>query len=99
VNRHSFLKLSALLPLMDVGTPFRSAEHQFQYESVIGTSDGSGRPHAVSSRGRGPDYHADTDQIRLTFAAPGARTLVTMNRGWRLGVLTVLAIYMIWVPK
>jgi thiamine biosynthesis lipoprotein len=38
VNRRSFLKLPALLPLMDVGSPFRSTEHHFQYEAVIGTS-------------------------------------------------------------
>lgn len=26
------------------------------------------------------DYHDDPDQIQMTFAAPGARTLVTINR-------------------
>jgi hypothetical protein len=26
------------------------------------------------------DYHVDPDQIQVTFAAPGARTLVTINR-------------------
>jgi uncharacterized protein len=100
------------------------------------------------------DYHEDTDQIQMTFAAPGGRTTVTINRkdgkgevetetrgfmgrfgdlhkgidvaallivvssltgiltllalrarrrtGFTvgmLGVLTVVAIYVIWVPK
>ena len=27
------------------------------------------------------DYHEDTDQIQMTFAAPGTRTVVTINRG------------------
>jgi hypothetical protein len=31
------------------------------------------------------DYHADTDQIQLTFAAPGHRTVVTVNRSERMG--------------
>jgi hypothetical protein len=31
------------------------------------------------------DYHADTDQIQLTFAAPGRRTVVTVNRSERMG--------------
>jgi uncharacterized protein len=26
------------------------------------------------------DYHEDTDQIQITFAAPGSRTVVTINR-------------------
>src|ERR1700747_3713285 len=26
------------------------------------------------------DYHDDADQIEMTFAAPGSRTLVTINR-------------------
>jgi hypothetical protein len=26
------------------------------------------------------DYHNDTDQVQMTFAAPGARTTVTINR-------------------
>jgi len=38
MNRRSFLKLPALLPLMKAGMPFGSVEHHFQYESVIGTS-------------------------------------------------------------
>ena len=38
MNRRSFLKLPALLPLIDVGSAFRSEPHRFQYESVIGTS-------------------------------------------------------------
>ena len=31
-------------------------------------------------RSRSTDYHDDTDQIQVTFAAPGARTTVTINR-------------------
>jgi hypothetical protein len=38
MNRRSFLKLPALLPLVKVGMPPGSVEHHFQYESVIGTS-------------------------------------------------------------
>ena len=38
MNRRSFLKLPALLPLLGFGPAFRSGEHHFQYESVIGTS-------------------------------------------------------------
>lgn len=38
MNRRSFLKLPALLPLMKVGMPSGSVEHHFQYESVVGTS-------------------------------------------------------------
>jgi hypothetical protein len=38
MKRRSFLKLPALLPLIDVGSAFRSAAHHFQYECVIGTS-------------------------------------------------------------
>ena len=38
MNRRSFLKLPTLLPLIDVGSAFRSGQHHFQYESVIGTS-------------------------------------------------------------
>src|SRR4029078_8239767 len=37
MNRPSFLKLPALLPLMKAGMPFGTVEHHFQYESVIGT--------------------------------------------------------------
>ena len=38
MNRRSFLKLPALLPLIHVGSAVRSDQHHFQYESVIGTS-------------------------------------------------------------
>src|SRR5262245_41579563 len=38
MNRRSFLKLPALLPALDFGLAFRSDEHHFQFESVIGTS-------------------------------------------------------------
>jgi len=38
MNRRSFLKLPALVPLLDFGSAFRSDEHHFQFESVIGTS-------------------------------------------------------------
>src|SRR6185369_4532961 len=31
-------------------------------------------------RSRATDYHDDTDQIQMTFAVPGARTVVTINR-------------------
>jgi len=31
------------------------------------------------------DYRADTDQIQATFAAPGRRTIVTVNRAQRTG--------------
>src|SRR5262245_44875340 len=31
-------------------------------------------------RSRATDYHADPDQIQMTFAAPGTRTTVTVNR-------------------
>jgi thiamine biosynthesis lipoprotein len=37
MDRRSFLKLPALLPLIDLGL-FRSEPHHFRYESVIGTS-------------------------------------------------------------
>ena len=37
MNRRSFLKLPALLPLIDFGL-FRPEPHHFRYESVIGTS-------------------------------------------------------------
>jgi FAD:protein FMN transferase len=37
MDRRSFLKLPALLPLVDFGL-FRSEPHHFRYESVIGTS-------------------------------------------------------------
>src|SRR5262245_9526653 len=38
MNRRSFLKLPALLPLIDFGSAFRADEHHFQFENVIGTS-------------------------------------------------------------
>src|SRR5215813_2941587 len=38
MDRRSFLKLPALLPLTALGAAFRSEEHYFQYECVIGTS-------------------------------------------------------------
>src|SRR5215831_5131914 len=38
MNRRSFLKLPVLLPLTSFDSPFRSEEHCFQYEGVIGTS-------------------------------------------------------------
>src|SRR5438093_3738833 len=38
MNRRSFLKLPALLPLAAFGSAFHSEEHHFQYEDVIGTS-------------------------------------------------------------
>jgi uncharacterized protein len=31
-------------------------------------------------RSRSTDYHDDPDQIQMTFAVPGARTIVTINR-------------------
>src|SRR5262249_45186434 len=31
-------------------------------------------------RSRSTDYHEDSDQIQMTFATPGARTIVTINR-------------------
>jgi hypothetical protein len=31
-------------------------------------------------RSRSTDYHDDPDQIQMTFAVPGARTVVTINR-------------------
>ena len=50
MNRRSFLKLPALLPLIDFGSAFRSEEHHFQYESVIGTSLDLDRLFAFDSR-------------------------------------------------
>ena len=38
MDRRSFLKLPALLPLIDFGPAFRSESHHFEYESVLGTS-------------------------------------------------------------
>ena len=38
MNRRSFLKLPALLPLTAFGSTLRSEEHDFQYEGVLGTS-------------------------------------------------------------
>src|SRR5262245_28802165 len=38
LDRRSFLKLQALLPLTALGSAFLSREHYFQYECVIGTS-------------------------------------------------------------
>jgi FAD:protein FMN transferase len=38
MNRRSFLKLPALLPLAAYGREFRSEEYRFQYEGVLGTS-------------------------------------------------------------
>jgi thiamine biosynthesis lipoprotein len=38
MNRRSFLKLPALLPLFSFGSLLRAEEHCFQYERVIGTS-------------------------------------------------------------
>src|SRR5262245_56503244 len=38
MNRRSFLKLPALLPLTALGSAFLTEEHHFQYECVIGTS-------------------------------------------------------------
>ena len=38
MDRRSFLKLPALVPLTALGSVFLSEEHHFQYESVIGTS-------------------------------------------------------------
>jgi thiamine biosynthesis lipoprotein len=38
MNRRSFLKLPALVPLTAVDSALRSEEHHFQYEGVLGTS-------------------------------------------------------------
>jgi FAD:protein FMN transferase len=38
MTRRSFLKLSALLPVTAFGSGFRSVEHYFQYENIVGTS-------------------------------------------------------------
>jgi len=38
MNRRSFLKLTALLPTVDLGWTSRLDDHHFAYESVIGTS-------------------------------------------------------------
>src|SRR5215475_1545042 len=38
MDRRSFLKLPALLPLINVGSALRFEPHRFGYESVIGTS-------------------------------------------------------------
>jgi FAD:protein FMN transferase len=38
MNRRSFLKLTALLPVVDSGWTSRFEDHHFAYESVIGTS-------------------------------------------------------------
>jgi thiamine biosynthesis lipoprotein ApbE len=38
MNRRSFLKLPALIPLAALGPSFLSEEHYFQYEGVVGTS-------------------------------------------------------------
>src|SRR5262245_37634154 len=38
MNRRSFLKLPALLPVVELGWAFRCEDHHFAYESVIGTS-------------------------------------------------------------
>src|SRR5262250_912528 len=38
MNRRSFLKLTALLPVVDLGWTSRFEDHHFAYESVIGTS-------------------------------------------------------------
>src|SRR6185295_1369324 len=38
MDRRTFLKFPALLPLTALGAPFRSEEHHFQYERVVGTS-------------------------------------------------------------
>jgi len=38
MNRRSFLKLPALLPLVSFNSTLRSEEHHFGYESVLGTS-------------------------------------------------------------
>ena len=34
----------------------------------------------LGTRSPSTDYHDDPDQVQMTFAAPGARTVVTMNR-------------------
>jgi thiamine biosynthesis lipoprotein ApbE len=38
MNRRSFLMLPALVPVVELGWPFRCKDHHFAYESVIGTS-------------------------------------------------------------
>jgi thiamine biosynthesis lipoprotein ApbE len=38
MDRRSFLKLPALIPLTALGSVFLPEEHHFQYESVVGTS-------------------------------------------------------------
>src|SRR5262245_39267830 len=38
MNRRSFLKLPALLPLVSFDSTLRSEEHHFGYENVVGTS-------------------------------------------------------------
>jgi FAD:protein FMN transferase len=38
MNRRSFLKLPALLPLSVLGSALESRDHHFQYENIIGTS-------------------------------------------------------------
>jgi hypothetical protein len=35
---------------------------------------------ALSIRSHATDYHEDADQIQITFAVPGRRTIVTVNR-------------------
>jgi hypothetical protein len=49
--------------------------------------DSAGRPgieqsvrQKLSLRSPATDYHDDPDQIEMTFAAPGSRTVVTINR-------------------
>jgi hypothetical protein len=34
----------------------------------------------LGTRSPSTDYHDDPDQVQMTFASPGARTVVTMNR-------------------
>ena len=34
----------------------------------------------LGTRSPSTDYHDDPDQVQMTFAAPGARTVVTLNR-------------------
>src|SRR5215510_3667858 len=38
MDRRSFLKLPALLPLFDLGSAWRGEPYHFGYESVLGTS-------------------------------------------------------------
>src|SRR5262245_58072769 len=38
MNRRAFLKLPALLPFVQLGSSFRSEEHHFQHEYILGTS-------------------------------------------------------------